>query len=90
MRGPRPPQKYYIDVSMDEVDPFFAQREAAIAVFDELMNISPQFKEDETLFFSLVYGQPHGNGNCNSRIWEYAGRFSPVSGAPKNPNPPQI
>ena len=90
MQGPRLTQKFYIDVSMDEVDPFFAQREAAIAVAEQLMAISPQFKEDETLFFSLIYGQPHGNGSCNSRFWEYIGRFSPAGGAPKNPNPPRI
>ena len=85
MQGPRVPQKYYIDVTMDEVDPYYSQRDTHIAVFNQLKANSKQFKQDETLFFSLIYDQPHAIGACNSRIWEFIGHFSPASGAPNKP-----
>ena len=44
MQGPRVPQKYYIDVTMDEVDPYYSQRDTHIAVFNQLKANSKQFK----------------------------------------------
>ena len=85
MQGPRAPQKYYIDVSMDEVDPYYSQRDTHIAVFNQLKANSKQFKQYETLFFSQIYDQPHAIGACNSRIWEFIGHFSPATGAPNKP-----
>lgn len=88
--GPRLPQKVYIDVTDLEDDEYYAQVGAALSVAELMTVSSPQFRMDETLFFTLVNGQLHGNDECWSRTWLYMATLIPPGGASKNPNPPAV
>ena len=85
--GPRAPQKIYVDVTDLEDDPYYAQFGAALQVVDTMVANSPQFRLDETLWFTLVNGQTHSSWNCLTRTWNSLALVNPPSGAPRNPNP---
>ena len=86
--GPRAPQLVYMDVSDEEDDPYYAQMGAALLAADTMVANSPQFRLDETLWFTLVNNQKHSSWNCLTRSWDSLSLLSPPSGQSKNPNPP--
>ena len=51
---------------------------------------SPEFRLDETVWFTLVNGQVHGGWECLTRSWIYMNLFLRPGGAPKNPDPPVL
>ena len=85
--GPRAPQRIYIDVGELEEDP---QVSAALSVVDTMMTNSPQFRLDETLWFTLASEQTHGSANCMTRTWNSLSLLSPPAGAARNPSLPNI
>lgn len=87
--GPRAPQRIYLDATDLEDDPYYAQIGAALAVVDTMIANSPQFRMDETIWFTLVNGQKHSSWNCLTRTWDSLSLLSPATGAPRNPNPPK-
>ena len=88
--GPRAPQRIYIDVGELEEDPYYAQVSAALSVVDTMMTNSPQFRLDETLWFTLASEQTHGSANCMTRTWNSLSLLSPPAGAARNPSLPNI
>jgi hypothetical protein len=77
-----------MDVGELEEDPYYAQVSAALSVADTMMANSPQFRMDETLWFTLASGQAHSSSNCMSRTWNSLSLLSPPAGAARRPNFP--